>query len=276
MGKQQKVPCPRCGELYAWNASKNRVRNHGSCQFDAPVQKKPGFRVVIAPPSNVSSFCRDVSSLPSTYVPSAAPAQEKEDLEEFYRQNMLENERLSREAKARHEIFLKEKAARDEEMRKEQASRDEEKAARDRADAERQRQLEEEQRRRDYPRQQALFIKQQSPKTLTYWFDAYGTMHEVGAKTPVVSSKPDVTTETRRSNEVYDELRDSIWPQLARLTASRNQCMSIIEKYKRKQCTSRYRDWYERAHDEKTRALACLNKDIKALGTRQIQLLKWS
>ena len=31
-----KVPCPRCGVLYAWNASKKRVRNHGSCQFDAP------------------------------------------------------------------------------------------------------------------------------------------------------------------------------------------------------------------------------------------------
>ena len=274
MGKQEKVPCPKCGMLYAWNASKQRVRNHGSCQFDPPVQKKPGFRVIVAQARNESNVY-----VPHVSVPPRAPvvsAQEKEDLEEFYRQNILENERLSREAKARHEIFLKEKAARDEEMRKEQAARDEEKAARDRADAERQRQLEEEQRRREYPRQLALLIKQQSPKTLTYWFDAYGTMHEVGAKTPVVSSKPDVTTGTRRSDEVYDELRDSIWPQLARLTAARNQCMSIIEKYKRKQCTSRYRKWYERAHDDKTRALACLEKDIKALGTRQIQLLKWS
>tara|TARA_B100000519_G_C14153918_1_gene395902 strand:- start:53 stop:832 length:780 start_codon:yes stop_codon:yes gene_type:complete len=258
--------------LYAWNASKKRVRNHGSCQFDPPVQKKPGFRVIVAPARNESNVY-----VPQVSVPPRAPvvsAREKEDLEEFYRKNILENERLSREAKARHEIFLKEKAARDEEMRKEQAARDEEKAARDRADAERQRQLEEEQRRRDYPRQLALLIKRQSPKTLTYWFDAYGTMHEVGTETPVASFKPDVPTGTRCCDKVYDELRDSIWPELARLTAARNQCRSIIDKYKRKQCTSRYREWYERAHDEKIRALACLEEDIKALGTRQIQLLK--
>ena len=114
MGKQEKVPCPKCGMLYAWNASKKRVRNHGSCQFDPPVQKKPGFRVIVAPARNESNVY-----VPQVSVPPRAPvvsAREKEDLEEFYRQNILENERLSREAKARHEIFLKEKAARDEEM----------------------------------------------------------------------------------------------------------------------------------------------------------------
>ena len=56
---QSKVPCPKCGVLYAWNASQKRVRNHGSCRFDTPAPKKPSFSVRIAPPqANVSDNVR--------------------------------------------------------------------------------------------------------------------------------------------------------------------------------------------------------------------------
>ena len=206
MGKQAKVPCPRCGELYAWNASKNRVRNHGSCQFDAPVQKKPGFRVVIAQPSNVSSFCRsDVSSLPSASVASAAPAREKEDLEEFYRQNILENQRLSREAKARHEEVLKEKAARDEQMRKEQAARDEEKAAQQQAEADRLLKIELDRQRFYQPWNTALTIKATPTGSAIpiYWMDRNGGFYEVGKDTPYTPKPSPSPVIRRRQRKVW-------------------------------------------------------------------------
>jgi hypothetical protein len=150
------------------------------------VEKKPGFRVVIAQPSN---FCRsNVSSagFPSLSAPSAASAREKEDLEEFYRQNMLENAKISCEAKARHEEFLKEKAARDEQIRQEQAVRDQEKAARETAEADRLLQTELERQRFYQPWNTALSIKSTATGTAipVYWIDCKGGLYEVGKDTP--------------------------------------------------------------------------------------------
>jgi hypothetical protein len=169
---QSKVPCPKCGVLYAWNASQKRVRNHGSCRFDTPAPKKPSFSVRIAPPqANVSDNVRvsnvwgyDADQLQS----------DKKKTEDEYRKNSLENEQWMREARKKYDTELKEKEALD----KIEA---EQKEARDKAEAEK--------KRRFYqPQYTALNIKkqqrQQSSDISVYWIDSNGGFYNVNDKDP--------------------------------------------------------------------------------------------
>ena len=87
------------------------------------------------------------------------------------------------------------------------------------------------------------------------------------------SSASHMPAETR-SYEIYDELKDLVWPTLAKLTAARKQLKSSMEKYKIKKVTSRYGQRYERALADKSKALDSLDEEIKAMGKRQVELLK--
>ena len=205
MGKQEKVPCPKCGELYAWNASKGRVRNHGNCQFDTPVQKKPRFRVVIAQPSNVSNVQK--SNVPPSAPLSAAATvpSHQEDIEEVYRQNLLRNEQMMREGKLQYETFLKEKAAHDEKMRKEQAAREKEQAAREKAEADRLLQIELDKKRLYQPWKTALHIKPTSTSSAisVYWMDRNGGFYELHKDTPYTPTSPPPPTIHRRQKMMW-------------------------------------------------------------------------
>jgi hypothetical protein len=165
-----KVPCPLCGVLYAWNASKRRVRNHGTCQFDAPVQKKPAFRVVVAQPSSLTNVYR--SNVTNASEPSApvAPAPANEDIEEFYRQNLIRNEELAREGKLKYEALLKEKAA----------------------EADRLLQIELEKQRFYEPWNTALGIKPTATSCAipVYWMDRSGGFYEIHKDTPYTLKPP--------------------------------------------------------------------------------------
>ena len=189
MVKQEKVPCPKCGELYAWNASKRRVRNHGTCQFDAPVQKKSTFRVVVSQPSRLTNVYRSNFTNASEPLVPVAPVHEKEDIEEFYRQNLLRNEQLTREGKLEHEAFLKEKAVRDAEI-----------AAREKAEADRLLQIELEKRRFYEPWNTALGIKPTATSCAipVYWIDRSGGFYEIHKDTPYTPKPPPQRPTIRR------------------------------------------------------------------------------
>lgn len=207
MVKQEKVPCPKCGELYAWNASKGRVRNHGTCQFDPAVQKKPAFRVVIAQPSNVSNVYRsNVGNefIAQTYAAVCAP-KEKDDIEEFYQQNSQRNEQIMREGKAQYDTFLEKKAADDEAMRNEKAALDAEIMAREKVEADRLLQTELDKQRFYYPQNTALSIK----PTLTscifpvYWIDSNYGFYEIHKDTPYISKPSSPPTIRRCQKKVW-------------------------------------------------------------------------
>ena len=169
-----KVPCPKCGQPYAWNASKKRVRNHGTCNFDEPVQKKQPFRVMIAAPPTTNVYVPSDLSLQNE--------QKKRAEEEEYRINRLQNEQWMCEAMKKHAQELKEKETLD----KIEAQR---KEARDKEEAALQRQIAEQKIRFHRPQQTAI-KEQQSRDIPVYWVDDHGGFYKVNGQDPYCRPAP--------------------------------------------------------------------------------------
>ena len=109
------------------------------------------------------------------------------------------------------------------------------------------------------------------PPYFVYYYDTTTNSTKELYATPDISSHVHKTTNIVES--VYDELRDTIWPELATLDKERKAVLSSLATIDKHLQTTRFVNHYQDRKETQRLHLSTIENKISHLGTRQKELL---